>query len=157
MGTSGTERGCSWSFVPFQCKNTCLVPCRILALASLNSRNGQVCTCHDSKTILCANWCPRPSSVVSIYIKRDAICSRSIGPFGPPKEEGRRCATLLPLPRYKIHCFSRAALDLIVFHNKSTPIQVANNCPFSSFQWSLWGGLRHALTKVISSRLQSEP
>ena len=49
-----------------------------------------------------ANWCPHPSSAVSIYIKESAICSRSVGPFGPPKQEkGVQGTTLLPL-RYTV-------------------------------------------------------
>ena len=31
--------------------------------------------------------CPPPSTVMSISIKQCFICARSVGPFGPPKEE----------------------------------------------------------------------
>ena len=48
-----------------------------------------------------------------------AVCSRSVGPFGPPKEQksgaGCNTATLLPL---------RAVVHLIVLRNPSAPIYV---------------------------------
>ena len=58
-----------------------------------------------------ANWCPRTSSVVSTYIK--IICY--LFPFGRAvrlSQTRERGATLLPLPRYLVYCFSRTALNL---------------------------------------------
>ena len=142
MGTSGTGRGCSWSFVPFLCKRTCLGPCSIRGLAGRISTNGIFCTWHDTNTLLCATWCPRPSSVVSIYIKRDAICSPSVGPFGAPKEEKRCAIPLLSSSSSKIYRFS-----------------FSTYCSQYQFMWHVFpirfvpmfsgGGLRHALTDAV--------
>ena len=85
IGTSGTKRACSWSFVPFLRKRV-FSPCRIRGLASRIRTNGIFCACHDTNTLLCANWCPRPSSVGPIYIKGDEICSCSVGSFGSPNK-----------------------------------------------------------------------
>ena len=56
-------------------------------------------------------------------------------PFGRAvrSSQRRRSASLIPR---SIYCFSRAALNLFVFHNQSAPIHVADNIPFDSFQCS---------------------
>ena len=68
----------------------CLGSCKILGLASRISSNVTLCTCHDISTLLllCANWCPRLSSVVPICTQQNVICSHSVGPFLPKEEKG---------------------------------------------------------------------
>ena len=66
-------------FVPVR-KKCLLGPCRILSLAGRISTDSKFCTCHGKLV-------STPIFVVSIYIKSYAICSRSVGPFGPTKEE----------------------------------------------------------------------
>ena len=61
--------------------------------------------------------------------------ARSVGPFGPPKEEkGVQRSNTCFSSSYMT--FSRAALNLFAFHNQSSPIDLAN----SAFQWS-WEGV----------------
>ena len=111
-------------------------------------------TCHDTSTLLCANWCPRPSSVVSIYIKRGVICSCSAGPFGPPEEKkGVQhffSSNFFSSKIRLLDCFSRAALILFVFLDRSAPIHVQNiYIPFGPFQSSLEGGVKTRLNFLI--------
>ena len=87
----------------------------------LHMNQDERCILHMN-TLLCASWCPRPSSVVSTYIKRYDICSRSVGEFGPPKEEG---GVQHFSSSSKIYCFSHAALSLFASHDKLAPIHVA--------------------------------
>ena len=42
---------------------------------------------RHSNSVLVRKTCPPPSTVMSISIKQDFICARSVGPFGPPQEE----------------------------------------------------------------------
>ena len=84
----GTERGCSWPFVPFLDKKSCLGPSRMLGLASLISTNDNLLHMpRHSNSVFVREMCPPPSSVMSISIKQYFICARSVGPFGPPEEE----------------------------------------------------------------------
>ena len=78
------------------------------------------------------------------------ICSRSVGPFGPPKEQKRDSAPFFPLPRYTYCCSSRAARNLFVFRNRAAPIDVANNIPFGIRSNALWGGGGLALLELQS-------
>ena len=52
----GTERGCSWPFVPFLDKKSCLGPSRILGLASLISTNDNLFAhaTTQQQRVLCA-------------------------------------------------------------------------------------------------------
>ena len=85
-----------------------------------------------------ANWCRRPPSVVSIYTSNEIMfASVRLGRCGPPKEENG--VQHFFLFQYTWYCFSRAALNLFVLYNQSTPTHVAHNIPFDSFQSSLGG------------------
>ena len=66
-------------------------------------------------------------------------------------EKRFRCPTLgaallLPLPRYQVYCFCRAALNPFVSYNQSTPIHAATNISIRVVPNALWGGLRHTLS-----------
>ena len=93
MGPNGTERGRSWSFVPFLGKKTCLGPCRMLVLASQMSTSDNLLHMprHNSSVLvvhLYLQGCPYP---------RNDICARSVGSFGPRKEEKGVKACLDPV------------------------------------------------------------
>ena len=95
MGTSGTERGCSWSFVPFLSKKTCSGPCRILGPASRIGTNGIFCTCHGKLL---------PTSIFGGVRLHQIICYLfPIGWAVRSSQTRKRGATrLLPLPRYTV-------------------------------------------------------
>ena len=97
------------------------------------------------------NWHPSPSSAsseVSVYIKLDDICSRSIGPFGLPKEEKEKGCNSSSLSSYLVDprsyiLFPRAAL------NRSFPTTNQHHFMYRIIFNSVrsnarWGGLRHA-------------
>ena len=81
MEPEGTERGCSWPFVPFLLG-------KILGVASQITTNDNLfghATAQQQQ--VARTLCPPSSTVMSISIKQCFICARSVGPFGPPKEE----------------------------------------------------------------------
>ena len=133
----GTERGCSWSFVPFLGKKSCLGPSRILGLASQISPNDNVLHMpRQNNSVLVRNKCPPPSTVMSISIKQDLLCARAVWPFSPPEKKGVQHMLFLFLE----NCFSRAAWNLFDVGNQSVPIHLASDLPFGSFQCSLEAG-----------------
>ena len=102
----GTERGCSWSFVPFRGKKPCLGPSRIFGIASLISISFLRMPRHNN-SVLVRYKGPPSSTVMSTSIKQGYICVRSVGPFGPPKEKAVQHMFSLFLAK----CFSRAVLE----------------------------------------------
>ena len=118
-------------------KKSCLGPSRILGLAKQMSTNDNLLhMSRHSNSVLVRKMCPPPSTVMSISIKQDFICARSIGPFGPPEEEkGVKHIFFLFLE----NCFSRAAWNLFDVVNQSVPTHLASNIPFGWFQCSLEG------------------
>ena len=136
--TEGTERGCSWLFVPFLGKISCLGPSIILGLACQITTNDHLLRMpRHSNSVLVRKTCPPPSAVMSISIKQDYTWARSVGPFGPPEEEnGVQHMFFLFIE----NCFSRAAWNLFDVGNQSVPARLASNIPFGSFQCFLEGG-----------------
>ena len=135
MGTSGTERGCPWSFVPF-----------LLYLKKCvgSMRNPGPCQPNRHEWFLKhmplpigvhihLRWCPSTSNNLLFVPVRSG---RSVLP-----NKKKACNT--SSSSSYINCFSRAALNLFVSHNQSTPIHGANNIPFGSFQCSLGGVQTH--------------
>ena len=93
MGTSVTERGCSWTFVPFLSKKICSDPCRVLGLTSRIGTNGIFCT-YQGKLV--------STSIFGGVHLRQIICY--LFPFDRAvrsSQKRKRGATLLlSLPRY---------------------------------------------------------
>ena len=86
----GTERGCSWPFVPFLGKTSCLGPSRIFGSASQITTNDNLLRVpQHSNSVMVRKTCPPPSTVMSISIKQGFICGRSVGPFGRAVRSGR--------------------------------------------------------------------
>lgn len=87
------------------------------------SRTVTFCTCYTphTTTVLLRVLCPSPSTVVSIYIKRDYSCSHSVRSFGSPgqEEEGRHVKEFFPLP-IKLFLLE-VARNLFDWHNESVP------------------------------------
>lgn len=110
MGTSGTDGGCSSSFVPLWCKKTSLDPRRIYWASPAESVGNGILlhTCHDTTRVFTRKWCPRPSSVVSIYTSNESYMC----PFGQAvrfSEKRQRSTTLgLCFPKcsvfLELHC-----------------------------------------------------
>ena len=140
----GTERGCSWSFVPFLGKKSCLGPPRILGLASQVTTSGNLLRMpRHSNSVLVRKAYPPPSTVMSISIKQDFIWARSVGLFGPPEEEkGVKHTFFLFLE----NCFSRAAWNLFDVGNQSVPNHLARDS-IRFIPVLFGGGLRHVLTR----------
>ena len=85
-GTGRNGTGCSWPFVPFLGKKTCLGPSRILGLASQISTNDNLLRMpRAQQQRVVRKMCPLPFTVMSISIKQYFICARLVGPFGPPE------------------------------------------------------------------------
>ena len=141
MGTSGTYRGCSWSFVPFLSKITCLGSCRILGLASRIGTNGIFCTCHGKLV---------STSIFGGVDLHQTICY--LFPFGRVVRSShtrKRGATLLlPLPRYQGILFFSGYTESIRFPQ---PINTTSCGKKYSIRLvpMLSGGLRHTLTFAI--------
>ena len=145
MGTSGAERGCSWSFFPFLRKKMCLgawVHAEYWASPAESGRT--ICFAH-TRTPTHQHAVARKLVSTSIFggvHLRQTRCY--LLPFGPPKKEKvvqHLCFLFQDI--YSYCCFSRAALDLLVFRNQSAPSHVANNVPFGSLQcrsprWFKW-------------------
>ena len=76
----GTERGCSWPFVPFLGKKSCLGPSRILGLASQITTNDNILRMHAAakQQRVVRKMSLPPSTVMSISIKQYFI----LCPFG---------------------------------------------------------------------------
>ena len=90
-----------------------------------------------SNSVLVRKTCPPTPTVMSISIKQDFICARSVGPFGSPEEEkGAQHMFFLFLEI----CSSRAAWNLFDVGNKSVPTHLASTIPFGWFQCPLEGG-----------------
>ena len=121
-----------------------------MGLASqINTNDNLLHMPRHNNNVLVRNKCPPPSTVISISIKHDFICARSVGPCSPPEKEKRvRHVFFLSLE----NCFSRAAWNLFDFGNQLVPTHLANNMPFGSFQCSL-EGLRHALILPLPRKL----
>ena len=95
MGTSGTERGCSWSFTPSLFKTTRLGLCRPLRLASRISTNGVFRTCHGKLV--------STSIFGGVHIHQITCYFFPLGRAVPFSQTRKRGATvLLPLPRYTV-------------------------------------------------------
>ena len=124
--------------VPTVGKNPCLGPSRILAFASQISTNDNLLHMpRRNNSMLVRKKCPPPSTVMSISVKQDFICARSVGPFGPSEEKEVHHTFFLFLD----NCFSRAAWYLFDVGNQSKYqlIWHQNTIPFGSFQCSLKG------------------
>ena len=96
---NGTERGYSWSFVPFLGRKLCLGPPRILGLASQTNTNDNLLHMpRHNNSVLVRAKCALPSTVMSASIKQDFICA-----FGRAIRSSRRIrrgpTQILPLPR----------------------------------------------------------
>ena len=135
MGTSGTERGCSWLFVPFLCNKTCWVHAESWASPANSVRT--VYFAHATTPVDCCaqigvhahlRWC-LPTSTSNEMVR---VLDRSGRSVPPKKKKG---AAFIPLIRYFVF------LGLHVCYNQSTPMHVANNTPFGCSD-ALWGGLK---------------
>ena len=74
---------------------------------------------------------------MSISIKQDFICARSVGPFGPPGEEkGAKHMFFLFLENR----FLELPWKLFGVSDQSVPTHLASNIQFGWFQRSLDGG-----------------
>ena len=76
MEPEGKERGRSWPFVPFLGKKSWLGPSRTLGLASQISTNDNLFA-HSTpqQQRVLRKMCPPPSTVMSISIKQNTLCS----------------------------------------------------------------------------------
>ena len=135
MVTSETERHCLWSFVPYcvwsfvpyLCKNKYLGgPCRIQGLARRINMKGFLSR-HNTRTYLFAigvhvhlRWCPSTSNEMVFVPVRSG---RSV-----PRKRKKGYYTCFS--SFKIHSFSRNALNIVVSHSQSTQINVAHNTAF---------------------------
>ena len=133
------KRGCSWSFVPFLSKNTC-VWVHAESWASPVESVRTVCFAQAT-----ANWCPHQSSVVSWCPSTSN--NKLLFPFGwavRSSQTKKTGATLfLPFPRY-IYCFFSGCTESIRFPQ---PISTNSCCKIvlrSVRSNALWAGLRHA-------------
>ena len=133
MEPDGTERSYSWPFMPFLGKKN-RVWVHPESWAS-PAKPAQTMTSlrmpRHNNSMFVRRKCRPPSTVMSIAIKQDFSCARSVGRFGPPEEEKGVNTHVLPLPR-KI-AFSRAAWNLFDVGNQSVPTHVASHIPFASF------------------------
>ena len=85
---------------------------------------------------------------MSISIKQDVICARSVGPFGPPEEEkGVKHMFFLFLES----CFSRAACNLFDVGNQPVTTHLASKSSIRFVPVLFGGGLRHALSRFCST------
>ena len=142
MEPRGTERGCSWSFVPFLGKKTVLLGLpRISGASPAKSVQTIVtfCACHDTTT---ACWC-----ATGVHLHLQQCCpSPSNNTLFVPVRSGR--SVLLKKKKGVEHmfflfpknCFSRAAWKLFNVGNQSVLTRLASNIQFGSFQCSLEGG-----------------
>ena len=123
-----------------------LGPCQPnqLRTITLCARQGTATACLVRET------CPPSSRVMSISIKQDFRCARSVGPFGPPEQEGVKHMFFLFLE----NCFSRVAWNLFDVGNPSVPTHLASS--FHSVRSSaLWRGVktRPHPVKIKSGRI----
>ena len=121
MGTSGTERSCSWSFVPFLNNRTCLGPCRIPGLASRIGTNGIFCIyrfCHGKFV----------STPIFQYAHLHQILCYlfPLGRAVRSSQTRKRGATHFFFLFLNICCFSRAAHNLFVSSKQPAPMHAAN-------------------------------
>ena len=99
-----------------------------------------------------ANWCPQPSSVVSIYINNQLFVPvRSVL---PNKKKGS--SALLSLPRYEVPgmLFFSDCTEIYLFpttNQHQFMRQIIFHSVRSNALWGGGGGLRHALTEAGSS------
>ena len=83
--------------------------------------------------------------MVSIYIYKYAICSRSVGPFGPPKQENEVQHFFLFFFFFFFFFFFLCIQYFSGCTEVSFPttnqqqIHAASDIPFDSYQCSLWG------------------
>ena len=61
---------------------TCVSPSRTCGFASQISTNDNISHMQRHNSVLVRSKCPPPSTVMSISIKQDFICARSVGLFG---------------------------------------------------------------------------
>ena len=101
-----------------------------------------------------ANWCPQPSSVVSIYINNQLFVPvRSVL---PNKKKGS--SALLSLPRYEVPgmLFFSDCTEIYLFpttNQHQFMRQIIFHSVRSNALWGGGGGLRHALTEAGIPRL----
>ena len=138
IGTSRTERGRSWSSVPFLRQKPCLGPCRILGLANrVSNTNGILFVRmprHSTRFVSAIGvhvrvhlrWCPNPRCYACPFGQRAVRSS----------ERSKRGTCNTCFSSSKMYSFSRGCTGSIRFplRSRSAPIHVSNNAPFGLFQ-----------------------
>ena len=116
MWTSGTERVFSWSFVPFQTKQTCLDPCRFQGRASRIGPKGIFCTCQGEIMSL---------SIFGGAYLHQIICHMLLFGRAVRSSQKRKRGATFHLSFLDENSYTRDPLNMFVSRNRSTPIHAA--------------------------------